>query len=65
MLLKCSVLQRKCVYVSSYTYDEDIPSFWVMFQYTFNNQRRSHHSPAETDLTSIREDAGSIPGLAQ
>ena len=27
--------------------------------------RSSRHGPAETNLTSIREDAGPIPGLAQ
>ena len=27
--------------------------------------RSSHHGSAETNLTSIHEDAGSIPGLTQ
>ena len=30
-----------------------------------SNEGRSHHASAVTNLTSIHEDKGSIPGLAQ
>ena len=31
----------------------------------FHHSRGSHRGAAETNLTSIHEDAGSIPGLAR
>ena len=37
----------------------------IIFLLLKHNLRSSHHGSAETNVTSIHEDVGSIPGLAQ
>ena len=37
----------------------------MLYQFSNNSMRSSHHGTAEMNLTSIHEDAGSTPGLAQ
>ena len=41
------------------------PQMWVMSSFRTGSSTSSHSGPVETNLTSIHEDAGSIPGLPQ
>ena len=55
-LLKCPPTDEWCIHTMEY---------YLAFKKKKKKTLESHHDSTETNLTSIHEDSGSIPGLAQ